>query len=166
VSDRRPPQGEGFDLQRVYAEKTKPFWFRWEDQWWTLPHMKMLDFEVQARVAEFDFATLADLGSDPEGIAAARTKVDEFFALLMGDEQGADWAKVSRPLHPLLDMIREWTEHSGGDMGESSASEGSSPSTGRPSKRTSKSSTRSGSRRRSTETVVIPGEVVTPPVNS
>lgn len=165
MSDRRPPEGEGYDLQKVYAEKAKPFWFHWEDQWWTLPHLRMLDFEVQARVSEFDFGELAEVSGD-EAIEAAKAKVNELFALLMGPEQAAEWAEVSRPLEPLLDMIQQWSKHSGADQGESSASAGSSRSTGRPSKRTSTASTGSGSRKRSTAKKAAPAKAVTPPVSS
>lgn len=162
MSDLQPPEGEGYDLQRIYSEKTKPFWFRWEDQWWKLPHLKMLDFEVQARVAGFDFASLA---ADDMGVDEAKKKVNELFDLLMGVEQSARWSKATRPLEPLLDMIRQWSEHSGGNSGESSASSGSSESTARPSKRTSTGSTESGSRRRSPVKKAA-RKAVTPPVSS
>lgn len=161
--DLQPPEGEGYDLQRVYAEKAKPFWFRWEDQWWKLPHLTMLDFEIQAQVAEFDFAELA---ADDMDIEESKKKLNELFDLLMGAEQGKQWRDVSRPLPVLLDMIHQWTAHSGGSSGESSASSGSSESTERPSKRTSTASTGSGSRKRSTAKKTAPRKAATPRANS
>jgi hypothetical protein len=147
MTELGPPEGEGYDLQRVYAEKLRPFWFRWGDRWWQLPHLRMLDFEVQARVEAFDFAALTANEADTE---LAKRKVNELFDLLMGAEQGQAWQAVSpRPFGMLLDMIQAWSAHSGAEPGEAPASDGSSGSTGRPSKRTSTGSTASASRRRS-----------------
>lgn len=146
MSDLQPPEGEGYNLQRVYAEKAKPFWFFWEDRWWKLPNLQMLDFEVQIQVAEFDFGSLTE---DSAGLAEAKEKVNSLFDLIMGEEQGPEWRKTVRPINMINDMLRSWGEHSGSESGESSASDGSSKSTGRPSKPTSKGSTGSASRRRS-----------------
>lgn len=145
MTDMTPPEGEGYDLQRIYAEK-KPFWFYWADRWWKLPNLQMIDFEIQVKVATFDFA---DLTEDAAGVEAAKKKVNDLFDLIMGEEQGAQWRLVSRPIQPMLEILHRWSEHSGAESGESSASNGSSGSTGRPSKRPSKPSTGSGSRRRS-----------------
>lgn len=146
MTDLQPPEGEGYDLQRVYAEKLKPFWFRWEDQWWTLPHPKMLDFEVQAEIESFDFSALTDEGSD---IEAAKGRLNTLYDLIMGEEQGTRWRATTRPVQMQLDMLNEWIARAGGQQGEAPASNDSSVSTGRPSKRTSSGSTASGSRRRS-----------------
>lgn len=155
---QQPPEGEGYDLQQVYAEAAKPFWFRWADRWWQLPHLRMLDFEVQAAVESFDFAELTG-----EGVTAeqAKAKVNELFDLIMGEQQGQDWRKQTRPLPMLLDMLQAWMKHSGAEQGEASASGGSSRSTGRPSKRTSTGSTGSASRRRSKAV-----QAASPPVSS
>ena len=142
MSEVKPPEGEGYDLQRVYAEQVRPFWFRWADRWWQLPHLKMLDYEVQARIEAFDFG---ELTSDD----AAKQKINELFDLIMGPEQGAEWRTVTRPANMILDMIRAWAKHSGTEAGEAPASSGSSASTGRPSKPTSTASTASASRKRS-----------------
>ena len=147
LGDRQPPAGEGYDLQQVYAEKMRPFWFRWADRWWELPHLRMLDFEVQGQVADFDFSILAT--SDSDALEEAKTKLNQLFDLLMGPELAGEWRKVPRPLEVLLDMVQRWSKHSGTDVGESSASDDSSGSTGRPSKPTSTGSTASGSRKRS-----------------
>lgn len=158
-----PPAGEGYDLQAVYAENSKPFYFRWADRWWMLPHLKNLDFEVQAKVETFDFSMLTGTNVD---LDTARNRIDDLFNLVMGDEQGTEWRAVNpRPVNMLLDMLQSWTKHSGVKEGEASASEGSSRSTGRPSKRTSKGSTASASRRRS-PAKAAPEAAVTPPENS
>ena len=149
MSVRKPPPGQGYDIQREYTEGVEPFWFRWEDQWWTLPHRKMLDFEKLLRVAQ-----LQDTFSDIEhvDIDEAIAKLNETFAMLMGSEQGAEFAGTNRPVEALMKILTQWREHSGEaeeETGESSASGGSSTSTVRPSKRTSSGSTASASRRRS-----------------
>jgi hypothetical protein len=162
MSDLEPPEGEGYDLQRVYAEKLKPFWFRWDDRWWKLPHLRMLDFEVQAQVESFDFGAL----TDSKDIEATKTRVNDLFTLLMGGELGAQWRTTVRPLTMLLDMVNRWVEHSGGTPGEAQASPDSSKSTGRPSKRTSTASTGSGSRRPSRAKKAAPAAAATPPGSS
>jgi hypothetical protein len=163
VSSRQPPEGKGYDLQREYTEGIEPFWFRWEDLWWTLPHRKMLDFEKLLKVAELQdsFADAEDLDVD-----AAMKKLNDTFAMLMGNEQGAEFSKVNRPLDALMRILNQWNEHSGEteeETGESSASDGSSKSTGRPSKRTSKASTASASAKPSSRK---PRKTATPRVNS
>lgn len=149
MTDLQPPEGEGYDLQAVYAEDNKPFWFRWADRWWMIPHLKMLDFEVQAEIENFDFSSVtAPEGGDVD-VAAARAKLNELFDLIMGEQQGQQWREVPRPIGFLIEMLNKWTTHSGAKPGEAPASESSSASTGRPSKRTSTGSTASGSRKRS-----------------
>ena len=129
---------QGYDLQRLYAEKVGgPFRFRWADRWWELPNMRMLDIELQDRIEKLDEA-VADLDT-----------MNALFGDLLGAEQDAEWRKVPRPLGMLLDMFAAWTEHSKAKLGESPASDGSSKSTGRPSKRTSNGSTASASASRS-----------------
>lgn len=150
-----PPEGEGFDLQAVYAENgVEPFRFRWADQWWELPHLLMLDFEVQARVEEFDPTT------------TTKDDINIFFVDVMGQEQADRWRQVTRPAPMLMAMLRQWVKHSGGTPGESAASDGSSKSTGRPSKRTSTGGTGSASRTRSTAKKATPAKAVTAPVSS
>lgn len=151
-----PPPGAGFDLQQVYAEKKTPFWFRWADRWWQFPHLLMLDFEVQAQVE--DFHKSIDGVTDMD---ALRGHFNDLFTLIMGAEQSAEWAQVTRPLPAVMTLLNQWLEHSGSDAGESEASAGSSKSTGRPSKRTSTGTTASGSRRRSPAK-----KAATPPANS
>ena len=130
---------EGYDLQRVYGEKVGgPFSFRWADRWWTLPNMLMLDFEVQDRIENLDTT------------AADKDALNALFDELLGPEQAPEWRKAARPIGALLDMLRQWTEHSKAKLGESPASDGSSKSTGRPSNPTSAASTASNSRKSST----------------
>lgn len=149
MSTEQPPEGEGYDLQAVYAEKAKPYWFKWQDRWWKLPHLRMLDFEVQAEIEAFDFANLVSDDSTKDELEAAKEHLNELFDLIMGAEQGKAWRDVERPFNMLMDMLAGWTKHSGAAEGEAPASDGSSKSTGRPSKRTSNGSTASASRKRS-----------------
>jgi hypothetical protein len=144
-----PPPGQGFDLQRTFAEKKADFWFRWADRWWQLPNLNMLDFEIQIQVMSFQ----GRISEDNTDAATLLAFVNELFDLLMEagrKGQAAEWRQVQRPLPALMTMMSQWSEHSGVDEGESSASADSSKSTGRPSKRTSKPSTGSASRTRST----------------
>lgn len=158
-----PPAGQGYDLQQVYAEAKKDFWFRWADRWWRLPNLHMLDFELQSKVMGF--------GALTDGLGAADTSelaghVNTLFDLIMesGREgQAAEWRETVRPIAMLLKLLNQWTEGSGAVEGESSASAGSSKSTGRPSKRTSTRSTGSASRKRSTTQT---GSAGSPPGNS
>jgi hypothetical protein len=125
---------QGYDLQRVYAEKVGgPFRFKWADRWWTMPNMRSLDFEAQDRIENLDAA------------AATKDSLNELFDDLLGKEQGPAWRDVDRPIEMILDMFNAWLEHSKAKLGESPASAGSSKSTGRPSSRTSNASTGSAS---------------------
>lgn len=162
-SVRKPPPGKGYDLQREYTKGVEPFWFHWEDQWWMLPHGKMIDFEKLLRVAKLQ-DNLSNIGD--ADVEEAMEMLNDTFAMLMGDEQGAEFAKVNRPLGALMDTLTLWREHSGEaeeEAGESLASTVSSKSMGRPSKRTSNGSTASASRGRSTPRAK---KTATPPANS
>jgi hypothetical protein len=140
-----PPPGKGVDLQQKWEATAEPFWFRWGDRWWRLPHLSMLDFSVQARVESFH-ETIENV-TDVEVVT---DRVNTLFRLIMGEEQGGAFAHVDRPLNVLLDILNQWITHSGAEPGESAASTGSSTSTERPSKPTSTATTASGSRKRST----------------
>ena len=142
---------EPYDLQRLYAEKTGgPFTFTWADRVWSLPSMRMLDISAQERIE--------NLNSSDATVETINLMFDD----LMGAEQGALWRQTTRPLPMIMDLFKAWVDHSRGAMGESEASDDSSPSTGRPSKRTSNGSTKSVSRRRST----VPKPNGTQPVSS
>ncbi|WP_250029812.1 hypothetical protein [Paractinoplanes maris] len=142
---------EPYDLQRVYAERAgKPFEFTWADRVWTLPNLLMLDIEVQDRIENLD-----------PGSSTVET-FNSLFDDIMGAEQGAEWRQQVRPLPMLMDLLAAWTEHSGAQLGEAPASDDSSKSTGRPSKRTSKGSTASASRKPSR----APRKAATPRVSS
>ncbi len=148
MSTRTPPPGKGVDIQADYTKDLDEFWFRWADQWWTLPHFKMLDFEIQLSV--FDMQNFG--GDSEQDIETLKDRVNSLFDLILGPEQAPEFRKVSRPLNFLLDTMHRWQEHSEiteAEQGESSASDGSSTSTGRPSRPTSNASTASGSGRRS-----------------
>ncbi|BAL87294.1 hypothetical protein AMIS_20740 [Actinoplanes missouriensis 431] len=149
-----PPPGQGYDLQKVHTEQNPEFWFRWADRWWMLPNIHLLDFDTHIDVLSFGskFANISDDATEAD-IAVLKEHVSALFAKLLDEGragQGADFIKVKRPLNVLLDLIDQWKSHSGSDEGEASASAGSSKSTGRPSKRTSTATTKSGSRTRST----------------
>lgn len=149
MTDFAPPPGEGDDLEAIYAEKIRPYWFRWEGRWWRLPHIQALDFEAQAQLFALDLAGLVDKTDASDTVTEAKDKLNALFDLFMGPEQGAEWREVTRPINMLVDLIGRWGAHSGTDAGEPPASTDSSGSTERPSKPTSTGSTASGSRGRS-----------------
>lgn len=141
-----------YDLQRLYAEKAGvPFQFTWADQVWELPSLRMLDIATQERFENLDTA------------AANVETVNTLFDEIMGVEQGARWREVVRPLPMIFDLFQAWLDHSKADLGESAASDGSSKSTGRPSKRTSNGSTASASAKPSSRK---PRKTATPRVSS
>jgi hypothetical protein len=141
-----------FDLQRLYEEKTGgPFTFTWANQVWSLPNMRMLDIATQERIEGLNDA------------AANVETINVLFDELLGAEQGEQWRHVTRPLGMISDLFSAWLDHSKQAMGESQASAGSSKSTGRPSKRTSKASTASGSPAPSSRRA---RKTATPPANS
>lgn len=147
MTDSKP-----YDLQRLYAEKAgTPFEFTWADQVWTLPNMRMLDITVQDRLENLDMSSA--------GVETLNGMFDD----LMGVEQGSRWREVVRPLPMLMDLFQAWLAHSKGEPGESPASDDSSRSTGRPSKRTSNGSTASASRGRSS---AKPRRTATAPASS
>ena len=152
-----PPPGKGFDLQLKWEAQSEPYWFKWADRWWRLPHLSMLDFAAQARVESFH-ETIADVTD----VDTVTDRINTLFRLIMGEEQGTAFAHVDRPLNVLLDILHQWITHSGGEVGESEASTGSSKSTERPSKPTSTATTTSGSRKRST---AKPKAAATAPAN-
>lgn len=138
-----PPQTqevpeEGDDLQAMYAEVARlPYRFRWADRWWSLPHIADLDYRTQVKIEQFGDDTTLEA-------------VNDLFREIFGPEQADEWDKVTQP-GPFLELLfGRWVKHSGRKPGEPSASTGSSPSTGRPSKRTSTGTTGSASTRRST----------------
>lgn len=143
------------DLQRQYAEVAgNPYEFTWADRDWTLPHMRDLDI--------FLLTELENL--NPTAMTA--DDLTSLFDRIFGPEQATEWARVPKPLTFLNLMLKRWTEHSGRQEGESPASEGSSTSTERPSKRTSTGSTASASRRRSTAKRATPAKAATRRANS
>lgn len=115
-----------FDLDAFVAESLgEPFVFKFGGEEFTVapaPDMRI--------IAEFDGGSMMVclqlmLGDDYERFAAIPTKT----AILTRDG--------------LLKLLTQWTKHQRASLGESSASTGSSKSTGRPSKRTSNGSTES-----------------------
>src|SRR6185436_8384052 len=105
------------------------------------------------------------VNADDVDVDALRDMINELFTLVLDegrDGQGAEFQETTRPLHALMQLLSQWSEHSGADEGESEASDGSSRSTGRPSKRTSSAGTASGSRKRSTGR----GRAAAPPASS
>ena len=134
-----PAVVDGDNLQEIYQKEIarKPYRFFWADRWWELPHIAELDWKIQVEIEQF-------------GNNVSIETVDELFGKMFGPEQAEAWGRVVRPL-PFLEMLfSRWTAHSGREPGEPSASDSSSPSTRRPSKRTSTGSTGSASRKRST----------------
>ena len=142
---------EGFNLQAVYAEQArKPFRFFWADRWWTLPHLRELDYRIQSEIESTESWTVpAMLG---------------LFGRIFGPEQAEAWDEVEVPGPAIGMLFDRYIAHSGGAPGESQGSDGSSTSTEPKSKRTSRGSTTgSASRKRSTPRNQASG---TPPASS
>lgn len=153
------------DLDAAYAEIRKaPYVFTWAGREFSLPHLAELDFRLQMKIEEaqsLDAKELLDL-------------FDEMF----GEQQAADFAKVTMPTGALFMLFERWLAHSGAKPGEDSASTGSSGTTGKRSRQTSAGSTGSGSPKRSTAkeaakraprkaVTVTPSEVLaSPPASS
>lgn len=135
-----------YDLDAVYAEERgDPFLFRWAGQDWELPHFGDIDWRAAGLAGELE--ELADAGGQADVPIEALQKL---FDYAFGADQAARWAQVSQPSTAMVRLFGAWQKHGGAELGESSASTGSSPSTGRPSKRTSRATTASGSAKRST----------------
>jgi hypothetical protein len=114
----------GFDLDALAAEAdvVAPFEFTFGGESYELP-------------GSFDMRAAAALSAG---------KVYEGLELLLGQSQ---WARMQTADQVLTDtmlgaLLDRYAEHTGVSLGESSASTSSSPSTVRPSKRTSNGSTR------------------------
>ena len=136
---------EIYDLDAIYAEvRAEPFRFRWSGRDWELPNFGDIDLRAAGLVAQIE--TLAD-EDNKTGTIELLSKVFEYS---FGEEQAALWAKTAQNVSALMKLFEAWQKHSGTSVGEPSASTGSSPSTGRPSKRTLPATTGSGSRGRST----------------
>ncbi|WP_051797279.1 hypothetical protein [Catenuloplanes japonicus] len=139
-----------FNLTARYAEiKKEPFEFVWpggdgKDRDWTLPYIQDIDL----RVLE---------ACEAEDVTALRQAFEIAFELAGQDEA---WAEAPKPTSAIKELFHAWQEWDGVQPGESEASSDSSTSTGRPSKQTSRGSTKSGSRQRSSAragTAAAPG---------
>jgi len=137
---------EVFDLDAVYAEERgEPFTFTWEGRRWELPAFGDIDWRAAGMQAEMEAA------ADADGMAEVGVEtLQKLFRFAFGEEQADRWEKARQPAPAMVRLFSEWQKRSGAAVGESPASTGSSPSTGRPSRRTSTASTGSGSARRST----------------
>lgn len=125
------------DLQRAYAEIAgKPYKFTWVDRTWTVPHLRELDYRLQAEIEGLD-----EIGLD---------EIKALFGRIFDAQQAAAWDQVQVPAPFMLFLFDKWIKHSGGKQGEEKASEPSSESTGANSKPTSDASTDSGSPKPST----------------
>jgi hypothetical protein len=127
--------------------RKEPFEFEWDGRDWALPH-----------IMDTDLASIP--AADSGDIEAVRESVALAFRYSDDKSQAEAWrAALPVPAVALFELFRDWHEWSGTKPGESEASSPSSKSTGRPSKRTSRGSTTSGSPRRSrakAETVELP----------
>jgi hypothetical protein len=116
-----------FDLRALAHDETHvPFRFIADDgNEFTLPEPGDLDIGI---VSTLD-------GSQPV----------ELFRFLLGDQWDA-FAASGTPMRKLNPLLKAWGEHSGIDLGESSASPPSSKPTARRSRPTSRTTTSAGSR--------------------
>lgn len=136
---------ELYDLDAAYAEtRQEPFRFKWAGHEWELPHFGDVDWRA-AQLAD----DLKALG-DSDGVAEVDIEVlQKLFEYAFGPQQAKRWADVPQNVTAMIKLFVAWQEYGGSSVGESSASSDSSASTGRPSKRTSTGTTKSGSRGRS-----------------
>lgn len=139
------------DLDAAYAEIRKAAYdFQFAGRSWSLPHLSDLDYRLMNRIESYTTLTTAEL----EGL----------FEEILGDQAG-QWQQTQVPTPVLFMVFERWIKHSGGELGEDSASNASSANTGRRSRRTSGGSTGSGSPKRSTAKKA-PRKAASPPVNS
>ncbi len=122
-----------YDLDAAVATTAgEPFKFTWGGKEFTLPPILERDITEQLEIVEaidsFDGAN-----TNP----AALLKVIQ---LAVG-EDALEQMRRARPIGAaaLMQLLRQWIAHQGGDLGKSSASPASSASTVRPLKSTSRS---------------------------
>lgn len=120
--------GVEFDLDRWYdSNRGTPYRFRWGGQVWELPHPRDLPVPLIDLVDSDDL----DLGRVRDALVSA-----------FGADQ---WARLNKtrpfPTSALPELFTRWMAHGGVDVGESSSSADSSPSTVEHSPRTSAVST-------------------------
>ncbi|MFY1686500.1 hypothetical protein [Plantactinospora sp. WMMB782] len=122
-----------FDLDAAYAEEVRPpFRFRWAGVAWELPHLGDMDWRAVSLADEMDI-----------------NAIKELFQLAFPPERAEEWEKVRQPTPAMIQLFQRWLAHSGMKPGETQGSEDSSENTEPASKRTSRSTTGSGSRGRS-----------------
>jgi hypothetical protein len=76
-----------------------PFRFHWRDRRWEMAHFEVVD--------AWEIAKAIRSGDD-----------EKVLAVTMGDEQFADFRKISIPQGALREMVREYFKHCGVDPGE------------------------------------------------
>ena len=111
------PDGDGvFDLDVFVKESAKtPFRFRLAGREFTAAHM-----------ADIDWLPVAG-GKDFDGLLTGH----QFLKLALGD-QWDEFAEIPLASSGYNELQRLWYEHSGVELGESPASDGSSPTTPEP----------------------------------
>lgn len=117
---------EVFNLDAIAAEAdSRAFRFTYEGREWRMRHMK-----------DFDWRLARDgIGGDLEAI-------DRAFREGLGPEQHAEFEKLQQSTNVATALFEAWLTHCGLSRGKSSSSAPSSASTGKPSKRASRSTTR------------------------
>lgn len=135
-----------FDLDAAWAEEARPpFRFKWAGATWDLPHLGDMDWRAVSLADEMDV-----------------TQIRELFRLALPEDRADEWEQTKQPTPAMTRLFTAWLQHSGMAPGETPASDGSSPSTGRPSKRTSRGTTTSASRGSSSAR----RQIATAPANS
>lgn len=133
MATRRTTPAPAFDLDAAVADSAgEPFRFTWGGQSFTLPHVMDLAFDVQtALIAAIE--TIDAKKPDP-------TVVADVFKLAIGEQLLAELSRAKPLSTPaLVRLVMAWIEFHGDDLGKSPASVGSSASTAKPSKATSRS---------------------------
>lgn len=147
MADEAVSQVNNFD--RWYADNRRErYTFQWANQQWSLPNFAEIDLRVIGVAVDLD--ALADGDEDAEVSPDLVLKLFEY-GFAFDAEQAERWKNTPQPIPVMLHIFAEWQQHGSSDLGELSASTASSRSTGRPSKLTSRATTKgSGSRARST----------------
>lgn len=128
-----PEIDEEYDLDAAYAEVVRPtFKFRWAKTSWELPHLGDMDWRAVSLADEVDIDAIREL-----------------FAMALPEERAEEWDRAKQPTPAMIDLFNRWLAHSGMAPGETPGSDDSSKSTEPASKRTSRTTTGSGSRGRS-----------------
>jgi len=108
-------QDEPFDLDARIKEGDKhDYRFTLAGRDWTMKAMSRLSKKKMKQIAKMGDAD----GPDADNF----DYMDEMLKAAMGDEQFAEFDEIDIPMDVVEDLFDDWSEHSGIEPGESSAS--------------------------------------------